>query len=101
FLVARAFYEVGEVSAAAPLIEQAVQANPQSPEAHYYLGLIHDEQGRAKTALAAFLKSRQLDLETPLPPWSVSPETFFELVQGVVAALPAEYAAVLEPDQLF
>src|SRR5690606_12118891 len=35
------------------------------------------------------------------PPWSVSSETFSELVHGVVAALPAEQTALLDRDQIF
>ena len=101
FLIARAFYEIGDISTAAPLIEEAVRVNPVSPEAYYYQGLIHDEQGHTKTALSAFLKSRELDLAAPSPPWSVSSETFSELVHGVVAALPAEQTALLDRDQIF
>ncbi len=101
FLIARAFYEIGDTDTASPLIEEAVKANPDSSEAYYYQGLIHDEQGRTKTALSAFLKSRELDLAAPSPPWSVSSETFLELVQSVVAALPTDQRAALDREQIF
>jgi tetratricopeptide (TPR) repeat protein len=101
FLVARALYEVGEVQAASPLIEVAVRVNPTSPEAYYYQGLIADEQGNARLALNAFLKSRELELSTPLPPWTVSNESFLELVNKIVSELPAEAMAVVDAEQVF
>lgn len=101
FLVARALYEVGEIQAASPLIEVAVRANPTSPEAFYYQGLIADEQGDAGTALTAFLKSRELELATPLPPWTVTSESLLELVNKVVSELSPEAASVLDAEQMF
>lgn len=101
FLVARALYEVGDIQAAAPLIEVAVRANPTSPEAFYYHGLIADEQGNPRIALHAFLKSRELELSTPPPPWSVSSESLLELVNKVVSELPEDVARVVDREQIF
>ena len=72
FLVGRAYHEVGDIPRAFPLIEEAVKRNPKNAEAWYYLGLVRDERGDAATATVAFLRSRELDLEIPPPPWSLS-----------------------------
>src|SRR5512140_593884 len=71
FLVGRALYEIGEVGRAAPLIETVTKAQPNNPEAWYYLGLLHDERGDTAAATAAFLHSRELDLGLPPPPWTL------------------------------
>src|SRR5579863_10504166 len=43
FLIGRAWYELGDVEKAAPLIEQAAKTDPQNADALYYLGLVRDE----------------------------------------------------------
>jgi tetratricopeptide (TPR) repeat protein len=87
FLVGRALYEVGDLDRAAPMIEEAVKANAQNPEAHYYLGLVRDERGDVRGATQAFLRSRELDLEIPAPAWTLSRETFELSAQRAVAEL--------------
>lgn len=101
FLIARALYEVGDVEAASGLIGEAVRLNSTSPEAHYYQGLIQEEQGNATGALVSFLKSRELDLATPPPPWSLTAEGLMEVVTTVLEALPSSLSAVLHRQQVF
>jgi tetratricopeptide (TPR) repeat protein len=88
FLVGRAHYEVGEVDRAAPLVEDAVKRNPKNAEAWYYLGLIRDERGDPGGATTAFLRSRELDLELPGPPVSLSRETFEVTARRAIDSLP-------------
>lgn len=101
FLVARALYEVGEVDRASPLIDSVLKEQPKHSEAWYYLGLIRDEHGDATGATAAFLRSRELDLEVPAPPWSVSRETFEAAAKAAVAGLRPELRAFLLEGELF
>jgi Tfp pilus assembly protein PilF len=70
FLVGRAWFEMGQVEKAKPLVEDAADRDPRHPEAHYYVGLIRDELGDEKGATVAFLKARELDLAQGAPPWS-------------------------------
>jgi tetratricopeptide (TPR) repeat protein len=88
FLVGRAYYEVGEVERASPLVEEAVKRNSRNAEAWYYLGLVRDERGDADGATEAFLRSRELDLELAAPPWSLSHETFAMAARRAIDALP-------------
>jgi tetratricopeptide (TPR) repeat protein len=88
FLVGRAYYEVGEVERASPLVEEAVKRNARNAEAWYYLGLVRDERGDADGATEAFLRSRELDLELAPPPWSLSHETFAMAARRAIDALP-------------
>lgn len=101
FLVARALYEVGEVDRASPLIDSVLKDQPKHAEAWYYLGLIRDEHGDAMGATAAFLRSRELDLEVPPPPWSVSRETFEAAAKAAVASLRPELQAFLVEGEVF
>jgi Flp pilus assembly protein TadD len=101
FLVARALFEVGDVSAASSLIGEAVRLNPTSPEAHYYQALIFDEQNNTDAALAAFLKSRELDMLTPPPPWSMTVEALRDVVLKVLTTLPEPLRGILSPEQVF
>jgi tetratricopeptide (TPR) repeat protein len=87
FLIGRAWYELGEIEKAAPLIEQAAKADPSSADAQYYLGLVRDEQGDPRAATDALLKSRALDLLRGPPGWAPSPEAFASLVRGAIEKL--------------
>ncbi|MGA2448988.1 MAG: tetratricopeptide repeat protein [Polyangiaceae bacterium] len=87
FLIGRAWYELGHMDKAAPFIEQAAIADPSSADAQYYLGLVRDEQGDARAATEALLRSRTLELEHSPPSWAPSPETFATVVRGSVDKL--------------
>ena len=63
FLIGRAWYELGQIDKAAPLIEHAAKADPQSADAQYYLGLVRDEQGDSRGATEALLRSRVARLD--------------------------------------
>ena len=89
FLMGRAFYEVGEIDKAAPLIEEAATKDPSFADAHYYLGLVRDERGDTKGATEAFLRARALDVTRPPPPWAPTPEVFGVLVRTVIGKLDA------------
>ncbi len=89
YLVGRAYYEVGQLDKAAPLVEEAVKRNPMHPDARYYLGLVKDERGDRAGATDCFLTARALDLREPPPAWSPSPEVFGTIVRGVVAKMDA------------
>jgi tetratricopeptide (TPR) repeat protein len=101
FLVGRALYEVGDIERAAPLIEQAVKATPGNSEAYYYLGLMRDEQGDRTRATHAFVRARALDLEAPVPEWSLSHDAFEHTVRRVVEALPATLRQVIRSDEIY
>jgi tetratricopeptide (TPR) repeat protein len=101
FLVARAYYEIGEVEQAAPLVEEAARSAPDNPEAHYYLGLLRDERGDTNGATQAYLRSRELDFAIPSPPWSLSAETFLMTVRQAVAALDPALREYLRTDEIF
>lgn len=87
FLVGRAFYELGQSGRAGPLIEEAAAKDPRHAEAHYYLGLIRDERGETRGATEAFLRSRELDLETGMPPWAPGREVFLTITRRIIESL--------------
>ncbi len=101
FLVGRALYEVGEVEQAAQLIEESLKSSGANPDAHYYLGLIRDERGDVAGATQAFLQSRELDLEYPAAPWSLSRETFQRSVENALSELEPAIRAYLRPAELY
>ena len=76
FMIGRAFYELGEIDRAWPLIEEATSKDPSNTDALYYLGLVRDERGDTRGALEAFLRSRAVDLTKPALAWIPTPEAF-------------------------
>ena len=101
FLVGRAFYEIGDMDRAAPLIEEAIKSSPQNPEAYYYLGLVKDERGDLRGATEAFLRSRELDFEFAPPAWTLTRETFLVSAQRAVASLDEKLRAFLREDEVY
>lgn len=87
FLIGRAWYELGQVDKAAPLIEQAAKADPSSADTQYYLGLVRDEQGDARGATEALLRSRALDATHAPPSWAPNPEAFAAVVKTGIEKL--------------
>ncbi|MCB9599062.1 MAG: tetratricopeptide repeat protein [Sandaracinus sp.] len=63
FLVGRALYETGDLEGASMRIEQAAGIGSTDPEVYYYLGLVRENRGDVRGATAAFLQSRDLELE--------------------------------------
>ncbi|MFZ5897365.1 MAG: tetratricopeptide repeat protein [Myxococcota bacterium] len=101
FLVGRAYYEIGDIEHAQPLIEEAARANPKNPEAFYYLGLVRDERGDTRAATQAFLRSRELDLEVNPPPWTLSHETFELTAKRAFASLDDHLRSYLREEEIY
>jgi tetratricopeptide (TPR) repeat protein len=101
FLIGRAWYELGQIDKAAPLIEQAATADPQSADAHYYLGLVRDEQGDARGAAEALLRSRALDAQRPPPGWAPSAETFTSIVRTAIEKLDLVLARYVREAEVY
>jgi tetratricopeptide (TPR) repeat protein len=101
FLIGRAWYELGQVDKAAPLIEQAASADPTSADAQYYLGLVRDEQGDVRAATEALLRSRALDMGRAPPGWAPSAETFATLVKDGIEKLDLVLARFVREAEVF
>jgi tetratricopeptide (TPR) repeat protein len=96
FLVGRARFEIGEIERAAPLIMSAVEREPENPDCHYYLGMVHDAKGERTAAAREFLRARDFDLRLGPPSWSISPENFEQRVTEAIEGLPAPLSAALK-----
>jgi tetratricopeptide (TPR) repeat protein len=101
FLVGRAFFEIGDIKRASELIEASIRSNTTNPDAFYYLGLIRDDRGEVAGATDAFLRARELDLEFPPAPWSLSRDAFRLSVDKAIALLPTELKAYLRPGEVY
>ena len=101
FLVGRAYYELGEIEKAAPLIEEAAKAEPGHADAQYYLGLVRDEKGDTRGATEAFLRARAIDLAHAPPQWAPTPEAFAATVRGVVEKLDAVLGRYVREAEVF
>lgn len=101
FLVGRAYYEVGDLERAAPLLGAALESGDDNAEAQYYAGLLHDELGRREPATSAFLRARSLDLQADPASWSLSREAFEMLLKRAVAGLDETLHSVLRPGECY
>jgi tetratricopeptide (TPR) repeat protein len=101
FLIGRAWYELGQLDKAAPYIEQAAKTDPQSADAHYYLGLVRDEQGDARAATEALLRSRALDAMRAPPSWSPTPEAFASIVKAAIERLDLVLARYVREAEVY
>jgi len=101
FLVGRALFETRNLTKSAELLTEAVRKDPHNPEAHYYLGMIRDEQDDAKGATAAFLRSVELEAELPPLPWALSRDAFTDAVMASLDKVNPRLRAFIEKDELY
>jgi Flp pilus assembly protein TadD len=101
YLAGRAHFETGNIEAARVLIEAALEGDLRNPEVYYYAGLLSEERGDHQAACAAFLRTRQLELEMGMPPWAPDGETFLKLTERAVADLPQELQTVVQSAELY
>ncbi|WP_245776266.1 tetratricopeptide repeat protein [Pajaroellobacter abortibovis] len=101
FLIGRSFYELGDLEKAKPLIEEAARSNTSNGDIQYYLGLLRDDQGDARGATEAFLRTRTLDSSLPAPSWSLSPETFSTLARQAISKLDAVLTQYIREADVF
>jgi tetratricopeptide (TPR) repeat protein len=101
FLIGRAYYELGDLERATPLIEEAAKKDPTHSDAQYYLGLVRDEGGNVRGATEAFLRARSLDVGKDGPPWAPSPETFGAMVDSALRRLDALLARYVREAEVY
>jgi tetratricopeptide (TPR) repeat protein len=101
FLIGRAWYELGQLDKAAPLIEQAAKADPSSSDVQYYLGLVRDEQGDPRGATEALLRSRALDSMRAPAPWAPGTEAFSAVVKLAIEKLDRVLARYVREAEVY
>jgi len=101
FLICRAFFEIGEVSLATPLIEEATTSDPSHAEAWYYLALVRDERGDSQGATSAFIRARELDMLEPPLPWTSPREFFHQVVVTAMKSLAPELKEYVGQAEVF
>jgi tetratricopeptide (TPR) repeat protein len=101
FLIGRAWYELGQLDKAAPLIEQAAKADPGSADVQYYLGLVRDEQGDTRGATEALLRSRALEATRAAPPWAPGAEAFAAVVRTAIEKLDRVLARYVREAEVY
>jgi tetratricopeptide (TPR) repeat protein len=101
FLIGRAYYELGEIDKAAPLIEEAAKSDPSHADSQYYLGLVRDERGDVRGATEAFLRARALDLGKAPPAWAPEPEAFAAIVRAVLEKLDVILARYVREAEVY
>ncbi len=101
FLIGRAYYELGDLERAGPLIEEAARKDPTHADAQYYLGLVRDERGDVRGATEAFLRARSLDVGREAPPWAPSPETFGTMVEASLRRLDTLLARYVREAEVY
>lgn len=95
YLVGRAWFEAGEFDRASALLTEAVKAEPDNADGHYYLAMTRDRLRDWKGATLAFLEARELDLRVPAPPWSPDKAAFHRAVEKAMRGLEPEVSAAL------
>ncbi|MFO0679890.1 MAG: tetratricopeptide repeat protein [Polyangiaceae bacterium] len=101
FLVGRAYYELGQIEKATPLIEEAAKKDPAHADAQYYLGLVRDEAGDSRGATEAFLRTRGLDILKESPAWAPSAEAFATIVKNVISKLDVVLARYIREADVY
>lgn len=76
---------------AVALLEQALEQPSSRVDAHYFLGVALEQEGKSLEALAHLFSVHALDKETPRPRWALDDAAFESLFERVLTAVPAPY----------
>jgi Flp pilus assembly protein TadD len=96
YLAGRAHFELGDVDNATRLVGAALERNPLHADAHYYMGLLCEERGDRRGACAAFLQTRQIELDMGLPPWAPNAEALLMFTDRAIRDLGPELLTFVE-----
>ena len=86
FSIGRAFFEVGELERAEPMLTKALESAP-SADVHYFLALVQEAKGATTESLLSFLRARELEASEPPERWSAPREEFQGIVQAALTRL--------------
>ncbi len=101
FLVGRAHFELGKLDEAERLLGETIDEQPDHADAHYYFGLLQEERGDRRGAVASFLHSREIELALGAPPWTPAGETFTRFTQRAIEALAPELRRWLQDAEVY
>jgi len=96
FLVGRAHFEVGELEGAQRYLTRAVEREGESPDTHYYMGLLLDAKGERDCATVEFLRCRELDSGAARPHWALGSGQFERHVRRAVERLDQAHRDALD-----
>lgn len=88
--------DLGQLERAEVHLTRAVERDPENPDTHYTLALVHEGRGDLRAATLAFLQARALDVLSPPPRSALPPEQFEERVQASIGRLDPVAQRALE-----
>lgn len=96
FHVGRARFDVGDVAGAESMLLEAVEREPNNPDVHYYVGLLHETKRADRDATLAFLRSLQCESRMEPMVATLPPEQFEKRIRQAMRRLRDEVSAKLE-----
>jgi predicted Zn-dependent protease with MMP-like domain/Flp pilus assembly protein TadD len=92
---ARCFLDLEMLEEAEEQFQQALVLDAGDADAYHGLGIVYEEREDTRAMVKAFLKVRELDLEAPPAPWSMSQEDFEKVAEEALAELPERIRELL------
>jgi len=96
FHVGRARFDVGDVAGAEGMLIEAVEREPNNPDVHYYLGLLHETKRADREATLAFLRSLQCESRMEPMVATLPPEQFEKRIRQAMRRLRDDVSSKLD-----
>jgi predicted Zn-dependent protease with MMP-like domain/Flp pilus assembly protein TadD len=93
---AELFLELGDLDAAEQRFTAAAQADADSADAVYGLGLVAEQREDRAAMIGHFQRVRLMDLKAERAPWAVSTDRLEQLVQAALEELPERAQKLLD-----
>lgn len=90
------FADAGDLPRAARAFERAITLDPDAADAHHGLGRVCELRGDRPGMIAAWLRTRELDLAAEPLPWALDEDQFAEVAEAAMEELPEQVIRHLE-----
>jgi predicted Zn-dependent protease with MMP-like domain/Tfp pilus assembly protein PilF len=93
---ARCFLDLELPDEAEQHFAKAIKLDPTAGDAFHGLGCVHEQREDHGEMVKCWLRTRELDLEEPPPPWGVSHDEFERIAEEALAEIPERIRRLLE-----
>src|SRR5690606_19036080 len=84
------YLTLGDLAGAERVYVAATELDDERAGGLQGLGMAYETRGGTPRMVEAWLRTREIDMDAPLPPWHLEPDEFEKVAEAALAELPEE-----------